>query len=186
MPKKKNKKDYTPHREEDHAPGCCAPGCIAPGVYKAPVSKDRLSDYQWLCLDHIREYNRQYDFFSDMDRQQIEAFMRDALTGHRPTWRREHQGKLHENLEDALDEFLNTMKKKPPKTPKHLGQKLREALSVMDLDYPYTAQGLKAQYRQMVKKFHPDAHQGSKYYDDKFKGITAAYVYLTEHLKVGS
>ena len=39
-------------------PRCCAwPGCDQPGLYRAPAGRERLREFQWLCLDHVREFN---------------------------------------------------------------------------------------------------------------------------------
>src|SRR3982750_631358 len=86
MPNKKKKTDFAPQHSSDKAPACHVPGCTQPGEYKAPVSKDDLSTYTWFCLEHIREHNQRWDYFAGMDRDEIEDFLKDSVTGHRPTW----------------------------------------------------------------------------------------------------
>jgi DnaJ-domain-containing protein 1 len=183
MPKiKRTRNNYVPHVPPEQAPYCHVPGCTEPGAYKAPKSKTSLHEYLWYCLDHIREYNQQWDFFKDMDSEAIESFRRDAVTGHRPTWNREgrirHQ---YEALQDALYEFLHHGAKAPRPQPP-LTAKLRKALAALDMEYPYTQRELKARYRTLVKKHHPDVNKAGKAEED-FKQITAAYAVLAEHLK---
>ena len=40
-----------------------------------------------LCLDHVREFNASYNYFAGMSNADIEAYQKDSVTGHRPTWK---------------------------------------------------------------------------------------------------
>lgn len=182
-PPRKTRTDYVPHIPPEEAPPCHVEGCTAPGEYKAPKSRDELHDYLWFCLEHIREHNQQWDYFAGLEPDAIEYFIKDAVTGHRPTWNRE--SKVREQyfkLHDALYEFLHH-NGRPARPAPPLNAKLRKALATMDIDYPYTVQELKVQYRSMVKKHHPDVNRGDKKSEEVFKRITAAYRYLSEHIK---
>src|SRR4051812_19480406 len=141
MPKKKQK--ATPSNQP-----CGAKDCKQPGEHKAPRSKNALHDYEWYCLEHVRERNRKWDFFAGMSRDEIEEFMRDAVTGHRPTWSREGQASQYwDALHEALDAFMESESvsgKKRLKATIHLNARVREALAAFDLDYPYDFSALKA------------------------------------------
>jgi curved DNA-binding protein CbpA len=181
---KKKKSDYIPHTSPEAAPMCEEAGCKEAGMYKAPKSRNNLHDYRWLCLEHIREYNKQWDYFAGFSREEIESFIRDAVTGHRPTWSRESRisRRQFEQLQDALYEFLQFDKKAQKRMPP-LPAKVRKALVTFGIEYPYTQRQLKVQYRTMVKKHHPDVNKGNKQSEEKFKQITAAYHVLSEHIK---
>ena len=180
--KKHRKADFAPHIAPGSAPPCYVMGCEQVGVYKAPKSRDELHEYRWFCLDHIREHNEKWDFFAGLEADEIEYFVKDAVTGHRPTWDRESRvSDRYNKLQDALYEFLTGAPKPPPAPP--LKAKLRKALSVIDLSYPYTQRQLKTQYRAMVKKHHPDVNKGDKRSEELFKQVTTAYHTLLEHLK---
>ncbi len=181
MPKKKTQ--YSEPEQQSYA--CSAEGCAAPATYKAPKAKNALHEYTWFCLDHIREYNQRWDFFDGMERDEIEAFISDAVTGHRPTWQREtHVGQRLDQLQHALYEFMHgrAAKQAEIRHP-HLNARLRAALAALDIDYPYTPEKLKSQYRTLVKKHHPDVNKGSAEAEERFKQITAAYLILIEHHK---
>lgn len=180
----KRKTDFEPHIDPKAAPPCNVEGCGQSGTYKAPRSKDQLHDYSWFCLEHVREHNQKWDFFGDMDRDEIEQFMKEAITGHRPTWSRETAIKHpYEKLQAALEDFLNLSPQRAKRTSPNLPTKLRKALAILDMQHPYTAMELKRQYRALVKKFHPDVNKGNKEFEEKFKQITASYHYLSEQLK---
>jgi hypothetical protein len=187
MPNKKKKLDYEPHRSAEKAQACHVPGCNEAGLYKAPKSNGDLNSYCWFCLEHIRERNQRWDYFAGMDRDEIEQFLKDAVTGHRPTWTRETQvSTQYKKLQDALYEFLNMGAKRPQKQHPELPAKLRKALATMDMDYPYSMDGLKGKYRVLVKKHHPDVNRGNKQSEELFKQITSSYHYLMEYLKTSA
>jgi len=180
----KRKNDYIPQLPPEAAPPCHVAGCGEAGAYKAPKSREELHDYRWFCLEHVREHNRQWDFFAGFDSAQIESFIRDAVVGHRPTWSRESRIRRQQfqQLHDALYEFLYFGAKAPKPAPP-LTARLRKALATLDMDYPCTKQQLKTRYRAMVKKHHPDVNKGNKQSEEKFKQVTAAYHALSEHIK---
>lgn len=183
--KKRERKDFAPHIAADKAPSCNVEGCAQPGAYKAPKSREQIDEYEWFCLDHIRERNQKWDFFSGMKSDEIEAFIHDSVTGHRPTWSRESRlrdSNLHSALQDKLYEFMHGSKPVKPATPR-LPAKMRNALAVMDMTAPYTLKQLKSTYRVLVKKYHPDTNKGNKESEEKFKQVTVAYKYLLEQIK---
>ena len=161
---------------------CAVPGCNEPGDYKAPKSRYNSGEYQYLCMDHIREFNKAWDYFDGWDREQIEEFRHSANHGHRPTWK---MGMGPSFTDDKLREsFFKMLGEAPPKnTHKHeprLPRKEREALAIMDLDPGASLQLIKIQYKKLVKKYHPDVNKGDKESEETFKLITAAYTFLNK------
>jgi hypothetical protein len=45
-----------------------------------------MQERQYMCLDHVREFNRNWNFFAGMNDAEIAAWIDSNLTGHRPTW----------------------------------------------------------------------------------------------------
>lgn len=186
MTPKKTKKDFVPHIPPDKAPRCHSPGCKEPGIYKAPKSKQNLHEYDWYCLEHIREHNEKWDYFKGMDRESIEDFMVDAALGHRPTWTREQHMRFENKLNEALEAFMrmgNAARRSKAHAPLRLSQKMRKALALMDMEYPYTAKDLKMRYRALVKQHHPDVNPGNQKSEEIFKQITAAFALLAGALE---
>lgn len=180
----KSKKDFIPHVDAAKAPPCNVAGCLEPGGFKAPKSREELGEYQWFCLEHIRQYNAKWDYFAGVGAEEIESFVRESVTGHRPTWSRESRIREQYNkLQDVLYEFLSGTQTRERGAPPSLSGKLRRAMATMDMQYPFTEQTLKTQYRALVKKFHPDVNKGDKKAEERFKQISTAYTLLAEHLK---
>ena len=65
---------------------CEFPECNLEGHFKAPHSPDALRKWRWFCLNHVRDYNKAWNYFSGWSEKDIEAWQREDLTGHRPTW----------------------------------------------------------------------------------------------------
>ena len=40
--------------------------CKKLGKYKAPISKDEVQKYRMLCEDHIKKFNKDWDYFRGM------------------------------------------------------------------------------------------------------------------------
>ena len=70
-----------------NAPVCQWDGCNEPGTHRAPVGRMREGEYFKFCFDHVREYNKNFNYFSGLPDSDIARFQKEALTGHRPTWK---------------------------------------------------------------------------------------------------
>ena len=66
---------------------CEWPGCKNKGPHRAPKGRENSREYWHYCLDHVREYNQAYNFFSGMNADAVARYQKDAMTGHRPTWK---------------------------------------------------------------------------------------------------
>ena len=71
---------------EEH-PCCQWKGCRAAGRHKAPRGRGRDGQFYVFCLEHVRQYNASYNYFDGMNDAEVEDFQKEALTGHRPTWK---------------------------------------------------------------------------------------------------
>jgi hypothetical protein len=170
-----------------HIP-CDHPGCEAEGEYRAPKSRQHVEEakpserYLHFCLEHVREYNKQWDYFSQMSNDEIERFQRDAVVGHRKT--KPIGGRGHTPFfakQDAWFFGFHAEAFRPPEPPKpKLTKAQRAAIATLDIKHPFTENELKTKYRALAKKYHPDANGGDKKVEDLFKGITEAYRILKE------
>lgn len=162
-------------------PPCDMPGCEAAGEFRAPFSPQELNRYRLFCLEHVREYNSKWDYFTGMHSSQIEDFMKDAMLGHRPTWKINQQKVNEEKLEEALHAMLNgermgpRAKRRKQAEQTQMPKEERKALAVLNLEGEVSLQEIKKQYKLLVKKHHPDMNRDDKTAEDRFKRITEAY-----------
>ena len=59
--------------------------CRERGKFKAPLEKDNSKSYKWLCQDHIKLFNKSWNYFEGMEQDEIESFLKSDITWHRPT-----------------------------------------------------------------------------------------------------
>jgi len=182
-PKSSGKKNAprTDWRPCDHS------GCREYGDYRAPKSRETLSDYYWFCLDHVRAYNSSWDYYAGLGADQIEAMVRQDTTWQRPTWplgkrmsgsHRFDPSRVRDGF-GVFDENFGESAK--PAAPAASAAEM-SALKEMNLTYPLTVDVLRARYKELCKLHHPDANGGDKQAEERFKRIGQAYKTLMESL----
>lgn len=159
---------------------CDFPGCGQVGEFRAPKDKNRLNEYHWFCLSHVREYNQAWNYFEGMSESEIESYIKNATVWERPSWPLGDWQKCEKSLRDAVDqEFFNGDSEKNFKQSyPHTSENERLALAELELAPPVDFSAIKAQYKVMVKKHHPDANGGSVESEEKFKAINHAFTVL--------
>jgi curved DNA-binding protein CbpA len=173
------RKNSTEHEPSGHR--CYWAGCMEAGDFRAPRSRTNLREYQWFCEGHIKEFNKNWNYFEGMNESEIYAFQKDATTGHRPTWRMDQlKGNPNARLEEAFGRmFGDAPSFKADVRP--ISAREKDALAVLDLEHPSDKVTIKTQYRELVKKYHPDVNRGNANAEETFKKITQAYQHLLTH-----
>ena len=59
--------------------------CNNLGEFKAPVEKDNSKKFRMLCLEHVKEFNKNWNYFSGMDDSQVIEFIKSDMIWHKPT-----------------------------------------------------------------------------------------------------
>jgi hypothetical protein len=153
---------------------CAWPGCDDCGRYRAPRSPDRLREFVWLCLDHVRAYNKSWDYFKGMSAAEIDAHRREDVTWHRPTWRASAGASAHRfTWQDPLGVFGDAAPPKPDLQARELAM-----MRVLGLDVGFTLTELRSRYRILVKECHPDLHGGDRRNEEALRTVIEAYRYL--------
>ena len=52
---------------------------------------------------------------------------------------------------------------------------IQESILILGLDFPVTEDEVKARYKALVKRHHPDTNGGDKKAEERFKKINEAY-----------
>lgn len=180
----------TERRTEPAAHICAWDNCQDPAPHRAPKSPERLREYFWFCAEHVREYNRSWNFFSGMSDGEVEHYIKDNLTGHRPTWKARmgnpsvnHTSADARNWDmrsaDKFNLFGDSSKSASAHSAVPPGRKwpplICEAFCVMDLSETATLKEIKVRYKELVKRFHPDAHGGDRATEGQLKQVIQAY-----------
>jgi hypothetical protein len=178
-------------------PVCDWPGCAGAAIHRAPKGRLREGQYWRFCLDHVRAYNQSYNFFAGMSEDAVARFQKDALTGHRPTWKMGVNGRPHgpagagdfADFTAAADpmgifrDLGGRARWQPrPEEPEREGRMIRnaerKALDTLGLEFDATRAGIKARFKELVKRHHPDANGGDRGTEDRLREIIQAYKYL--------
>ncbi|WP_297493167.1 J domain-containing protein [Acidocella sp.] len=163
---------------------CDTPGCEQAGEFRAPKSRTTLRDFHWFCLEHVRAYNAAWDYYKGMAPEEIEGEIRADSSWQRPTWPLGQQGRQAHFDEAAAAELhafaFGTRPKSPPK--QQAPAELHDALGIFGMAWPVTFAAVKAKYKELAKRHHPDANNGSKQSEETLKRINLAYATLRAKL----
>ena len=157
----KNKKSFSYYFEEKDeeflalTKYCEWSDCQKKGEYKAPTSRDKLREFKWFCLEHVKLYNKSWDYFKGKTSDEIYNEIAKDATWHRPTSKRTRSFKFEDNLN-----FIKKEKKIfKEKLLSENESKVVNALSILNMQMPENIGVLKKQYKKLVKKFHPDINK---------------------------
>jgi hypothetical protein len=182
-------------RLRDTLPGCEWPGCAHAATHRAPKGRTQEREYWRFCLDHVREYNHSYNFFAGMSDDAVARYQKDAVTGHRPTWKMgmvggKRTGKSgssrffgYEGADDPFGVFGELGGRARQADPREAERRAvrnaeRKALHTLGLETDAERSEIKGRFKELVKRHHPDANGGDRGSEDKLREIIEAYNYL--------
>lgn len=171
---------------------CEAPGCTEAGEFRAPGSRapgfDGPGDWRWFCLDHVREFNADYDWFEGMSPEEIieaqspisgwrtetRAFRADAGVDGVPRW-----ADFNDPL-DAIGARAADIRQRAAGRQDLLrfSAKEREALQAMGLGPQTDRHELRKRYSLLVRRYHPDRNGGDRSHEAQLQGVVEAYQLL--------
>ncbi len=172
------------------SPSCDHPGCTKEGQFRAPQGRQREGKFFTFCLVHVKEYNQSYNYFKDMTDEDMAQYQKESVYGHRPTWSmgvkrgakgfREDLAAAAKGFTDPFGMFDDPAARKGPvrRTESRIGVAQRKALATLGLDESADAKGVRARYKELVKRFHPDANGGDRSREEKLREIIQAYKQL--------
>lgn len=171
---------------------CACPGCPETGEFRAPdpsgqsASPNGPGDYQYLCLDHVREFNAGYNWFDGMSADEIldaqsplnvwpsetRAFRASGGVDLPPKWA---------DFKDPLDAISTRFKSRLPKARADghfLSPEDRSALKTLGLGEDADRRALRTAYSVKVRAYHPDKNGGNRSYEKALQDVIAAYTHL--------
>jgi len=173
---------------------CSQPGCENVGEFRAPPEQRRNApdgppQWRWFCLDHIRAFNQQYNYFKDMSPEEIDeaqrpfggweretrAFSASAASGTMPPRWAEYADPL-----DAIGaRFKARMAEMAERGDgKPLSGEDRSALKTLGLSLDADRKALRTRYTELVRRFHPDHNGGDRAHEKALQDVLAAYAHL--------
>ena len=191
--------------EKSRTPVCQWDGCEKPGPHRAPVGRMKEGEFFHFCIDHVREYNKGYNYFSGLSDAEVARYQKETLTGDRPTWTiaglpgtgagasaqaasaggartSPDFSKLRSGRAAYLNRFRDPNSvfneaRVHVRKPKPLEAK---ALDTLGLGAKASSEDIKSRYKELVKRHHPDANGGDRASEDRFRDVIQAYQLLKQ------
>lgn len=177
-------------RVEGAARTCAHPGCREPGEFRAPGYQasgfDGPGTWRWFCLEHVRQFNAAYNFFTGMDADEIAA-AQNPYGG----WDRETRAFAHvgadtppswANFSDPLDAIGARWREAKadaaagqPSDGRSLTPENRRDLKTLGLDANADRMALRRRYSEMVRRYHPDRNGGDRSHEKQLRAVIDAY-----------
>lgn len=185
----------------DGQPACEWAGCSLAATHPAPKGRGQERDYWHFCLEHVRLYNKSYNYFSGMNDEAVARYQKDSVTGHRPTspigvnargWSKAaaaeanaRPGATGAQWQDGPTgafafftrrQFRAEATSEPPR--RRLRNLERRSLEVLDLSEDAQPEDIRGRFKELVKRHHPDANGGDRSSEGRLQQIIEAYQYL--------
>ncbi|ATP13007.1 molecular chaperone DnaJ [Bartonella henselae] len=178
-------------KAEAEAQKCQWEGCEKVASHKAPAGRNHEGQYLHFCIDHVRAYNKNFNYFSGLSDKDIAKFQKDALTGHRPTWTTDFSNGTskktaanYAQIRSGTAAYQNRMRDpftlftgrhSTPRFSRKLKPLEAKAFDTLGLQANASAEDIKARYKELVKKHHPDSNGGNRSSEERFRDVLNAY-----------
>lgn len=171
------------HGRVERDDGCDEPGCTARGEFRAPLSAsgfDGPGRWRWLCLDHVREFNARYNYFTGMSPEEITEAQNPlhgwerstrafASAGDTPRW-----ADFRDPLEAIQARFAATRPKDRADGRRLSGEDRRD-LKTLGLEIDADRRALRQAYSDLVRRYHPDRNGGDRRHEVALQKVVEAY-----------
>ena len=169
---------------------CTHPGCEEPGEFRAPSAGrrpdfDGPGDWRWLCLDHVREFNLGYNYFTGMIPEEIEAAQTPYGGWDRETRAFTANGSPTPRWADFADplDAIGARFRRPPETAQRRGGRPLsgqdvKSLRILGLGLDADRRQLRQRYAELLRRYHPDHNGGNRGHEKALQAVIQAYTQL--------
>lgn len=157
---------------------CAWPGCAEHGEFRAPRSNRTPGDiggWQFLCLDHVRDFNAGYNYFDGLSPDEIHA-AQSPIAGWEKTVLK--GGRMAFSIGDPHELFDGPARPSRPPTSRWAHKGDGQALGALGLDRNATPADIRRAYRSLVRRYHPDSNGGDRSHEGKLQAVVNAFTHL--------
>ncbi|MGV1753943.1 J domain-containing protein [Agrobacterium sp. CG674] len=176
-------------QSEPNGPKCQWDGCDKGGTLRAPVGRDGEGLYLLFCTEHVREYNKGYNFSPNLSDPVTARYQREAAEGSRQTAGvgapKATEIPLPRTERSGSAKAMNARKSaalRQAQTADLQRRKLKvleaKAFETLGLPEDATPEEIRARYKQCLKMHHPDANDGDRNSEDKLRASIDAHKIL--------
>ncbi|MEG8099194.1 J domain-containing protein [Candidatus Liberibacter brunswickensis] len=157
---------------------CQWDNCQCIGEYRAPVGSGAEEQFFLFCLDHVKKYNKGYNYFLDLSNDEVSRYQKEASTGERFTWTTH----LYATRYPEDTSFFNDQKGSyghfSDRPENCLNSLQYNAFEVLGLSYDSSCEEIRKRYKDLVKRHHPDVNGGDCGSKEHFQDAVQAYKVL--------
>lgn len=167
---------------------CDHEGCEQKAAVRVSKSPREAQVKVWLCADHARAHNAQWNFFEGLSETEAEAARLANIYGDRPTWkmgkneraRAAAKSRGPADLRDAYGIFAEAVKTAAQSRPQLRNgrpvSKLQEkAFRTLELAVSAEAGEIRRRYAELLRRFHPDANGGDRSAETQLQEVVRAH-----------
>lgn len=171
-------------------PKCHWDGCDKVGQHKAPVGQEAEGRFFVFCIEHVKEYNRGYNYSSALSSPEVARYQKEAATGARKAMGKtvtpaSSAPPLPSTARSGSAKSVNARKTAEQRKAKEAEARTRKlkvlearAFETLGLQEDATPEDIRARYKLRLKMLHPDANQGNRSSEDELRAAIEAYKIL--------
>lgn len=174
---------------ESQAQTCQWDGCGKAGLHKAPAGRNREGQYLYFCLNHIRVYNKNFNYFSNLSDPDISKFQDHFPTEYSSMWSTSSNDSVSKKTSSSYSKIrsgtaayqnrihnpFSLFTRYHSTNPRKVKPLEVKAFDTLELPLNSSAKDIKKRYKELIKKHHPDTNGGNRSSEERFRDVLNAY-----------
>jgi hypothetical protein len=171
-----------------HTRLCDREGCERKAAVRVAKSPREVEAKVWLCEEHARTHNAQWNFFEGLSEAEAEAARLSNIYGDRPTWkmgkneraRAAARARGPADLRDAYGLFTEAVRtaakaRAATRNGRPVTKLQEKAFSTLDLAATAEAGEIRRRYAELLRRFHPDVNGGDRSAETQLQEVVRAH-----------
>lgn len=175
--------------KEPTGPQCQWDGCEKSGSHRAPVGQEADGLSLMFCLEHVKEYNKGYNYSPALSTPEVARYQREAAIGRRKTigvsLNKATEAPLPSMERSGSAKVVNARKtaaQRQAQKSELQQRKLKvleaKAFETLGLPHDATPEEIRMRYKERLKMHHPDANDGSRSSEAELRASIEAHKIL--------
>jgi len=170
-------------------PKCHWDGCEKTGQHRAPIGQEAEGRFFMFCLEHVKEYNKGYNYSSALSSPEVARYQKEAATGGRKSMGKTivepEEAPLPSMARSGSAKAVNARKSAEQRQAQKADLQKRKlkvleakAFDVLGLSEDATPEEIRRRYKEKLKMHHPDVNKGSRSSEEALRASIEAYKIL--------
>ncbi|MBL0848876.1 MAG: molecular chaperone DnaJ [Candidatus Liberibacter ctenarytainae] len=154
--------------------------CKYIGEYRAPVGSNAEGQFFIFCFEHVKKYNKGYNYFLGLSDDEVGRYQQDAVTGERFTWTASSYAQRYPSDSSFAHNSRSSYGHFSDRLETRTNSLQFNAFEVLGLLSDSSPQEIRGRYKDLVKKHHPDSNGGDRGSEERFQAVIQAYRLLKQ------